>query len=60
MDDNEMTIVQLASAVIHLQEHIDTDEPMDFAAAESNLAHPLVEDWMAKNKVLLPVRRDGR
>jgi len=60
MDDNEMIVVQLASAVIHLQEHIDTGEPLDFAAAESNLAHPLVESWMSENKALLPLRRDGR
>jgi len=59
MDDNETIVVQLASAVIHLQEHIDTGEPYDFSAAESNLAHPLVEQWMVDNKVLLPVRRDG-
>ncbi len=55
-----MIIVQLANAVIHLQEHIDTGEPFDLAAADANLSHPLVEDWMADNKVLLPQRRDGR
>lgn len=60
MNDNEMIVVQLASAVIHLQEHINTGEAFDFAAAESNLAHPLVEKWMSDNKVLLPLRRDGR
>jgi len=60
MNDEEMIIIQLASAVVHLQEHIDTGNPLDFFAAESNLAHPLVETWMSDNKVLLPVRRDGR
>lgn len=60
MTDEQTIIMNLASAVIHLQEHIDTGHPFDRVAAETNLAHPLVENWMADNKVLLPVRRDGR
>lgn len=60
MTNDELLVVQLASAVVHLQEHIDSGEPFDRAAAESCLSHPLVEDWMSHNKALLPVRRDGR
>lgn len=60
MNRLEITIVQLASAVVHLQEHIDTGELLDLTAAEGNLAHPFVEKWLADNKIMLPVRRDGR
>lgn len=60
MSDKDTIIIQLASAVVHLQEYIETDEHLDFYAAASNLAHPDVENWMADNKVLLPLRRDGK
>ena len=60
MNTMEIIVVQLASAVVHLQEHIDTGELLDLEAAKGNMAHPFVTRWLANNKVLLPVRRDGK
>ena len=59
MNDFQIMIIQLASAVVHLQEFIDTGEPNDLDAAQTNLAHPLIQKWMAENEVLLPLRRDA-
>ncbi len=59
-NESELIVIQLASAVIHLQEFIDTGELFDRLAANSNLEHPLVKGWMSNNKILLPQRRDGK
>ena len=57
--DGLIIMIQLASAVVHLQEHIDTGEGADLSAAQSCLDHPLVQKWMSNNSVLLPLRRDA-
>ncbi len=59
MTDEEMLLMRAMNAVVHLIEHIDTEEPLDLAAAIAMLNDSALTDWIRKNPVLLPVRRDG-
>lgn len=52
-------ICALASAVVHYQEYIDTDEPIDLQAAQTALWSLPLKQWIRHNHALLPLRRDG-
>jgi len=53
-------IAYLASAVVHLLEHIDTNELTDLETAKGLLAMYPVQQWVRHNHALIPVRRDGK
>lgn len=58
-NDTEI-ICALVSAVVHLQEYIDTNEFMDLEAAKSALQSYPLKQWIRHNHALVPVRRDGK
>ena len=53
-------ICALVSAVVHLQEYIDTNELLDLEAAGSALQNYPLQQWIRHNYALIPVRRDGK
>lgn len=53
-------ICALASAVMHYQEYIDTQEPMDLEAAKGALFSMPLKQWIRHNHALVPLRRDGK
>jgi len=55
-------LMHALSACVHYQEYIDTklQEPVDLMSAQTALSGNMaLADWVRKNAVLLPVRRDG-
>ena len=58
-NDKEI-ICALVSAVVHLQEYIDTDELLDLEAAKSVLQTFSLQQWIRHNYALIPVRRDAK
>lgn len=62
MSENELTqaIVAAVSAVVHFDEYVDTGQPADLTAARSALLSPELQQWAKENKVLMPLRRDGK
>lgn len=57
-NDTEI-ICALVSAVVHYQEYLDTNEPMDLMAAKGALWSLPLKQWIRHNHALLPQRRDG-
>jgi len=57
--DQRMLMLALSS-ICHYQEFIDTKEPTDLFAAQHILADRDLKQWITNNKVLLPLRRDGK
>ncbi len=53
-------ICALVSAVVHLQEYIDTDELLDLDAAKNALQSYSLQQWIRHNFALIPARRDGK
>lgn len=58
-NDTEI-ICALISAVVHYQEYIDTNEPVDLVAAKAALYSMPLKQWIKHNHVLMPMRRDGK
>lgn len=56
---NDKKICKAMSAVAHLIEYIDTNEPFDLQSAASILNDPEMSGWVKNNSVLMPARRDG-
>lgn len=56
----ERAFIDAVNAAIHYQEYIDTNEPFDLISAKGSMRGLSLSDWMRKNKVMLPVRRDGK
>lgn len=56
MSDLDVVLFNLACAVVHLREFIDTSVHVDAIAANALLADSRVQKWAEQNKVLLPPR----
>ncbi|KKN76141.1 hypothetical protein LCGC14_0373360 [marine sediment metagenome] len=59
MNDKRVLVFAM-NAIVHLKEYIDSGEPLDLAAANGVLNGPEVRAWIEDNKILLPLRRDGK
>ena len=60
-DKEKVVLLVVVNALCHMIEHADTGEAMDIHVAYalmSNNEH--LKEWLAENKALLPLRRDGR
>ncbi len=55
----DILTIKFACLAAHLKEYIDTDSVIDMAAAQGILNEPEVQEWIKRNEVMLPVRRDG-
>ena len=55
----ERALIDAVSACVHYQEYIDTGESFDLISAKTAMEGHSLRDWIRKNKVMLPVRRDG-
>ena len=53
----ELALVAAMSAVVHLEEYIETDVSLDLIAANTSLASPFLKRWVKDNAVMLPVKR---
>ncbi len=58
-NDTEI-ICALASAVVHYQEYLDSDDLTDLEAAKSALFSYPLKQWLRHNRALIPLRRDGK
>lgn len=55
----DILTIKFACLAAHFKEYIDTNESTDLDSAKGILDDPEVADWIERNEVLLPVRRDG-
>jgi len=58
MSEHEQMLMKALSAVTHLIEFMDTGHGLDLTAAWSSLNDADLREWIEKNGVLLPLRRD--
>ncbi len=58
--DTERALIDAVNACVHYQEHIDTGESFDLLSAKQSMRGLSLSEWMRKNEVMLPSRRDGK
>ena len=58
--DLERALIDAVNACVHYQEYIDTGEAFDLLSAKQSMRGLSLSDWMRKNEVMMPCRRDGK
>lgn len=58
--NKDRVLIFAMSAIVHLQEFIDTGESADLDAALGLINGTELRAWIEDNEIMLPLRRDGK